>query len=36
MPHPRYTTDQIMQRGRALYDVRIRAHVEPSNHGKFW
>lgn len=34
MPHPRFTTDEIADRGRALYESQIRAQVEPGNKGK--
>ena len=35
MPHPRYTSDEIAQRGQVLYDQQIRSKVEPGNKGKF-
>ncbi len=35
MSHPRYTSDEIVQRGQALYDQQIRAKVEASHQGKF-
>lgn len=31
----RYTSQEIVQRGQALYDTRIRAEVEPQHNGKF-
>ena len=34
MSHPRYTSDEIAERGQALYD-HIRPTVEPDNQGKF-
>jgi hypothetical protein len=33
--HPRYTREEIVQRGQALYDQQIRAQVEASHKGKF-
>lgn len=35
VPHPRYTRNEIVQRGQALYDQQIRAMVEASHKGKF-
>ena len=35
MPHPRYASAEIVQRGQVLYDQQIRAHVEASHPGKF-
>ena len=35
MPHPRYTSEQIVERGQALYDQRIRSQIEPKHKGKF-
>ena len=35
MPHPRYSSAEIVQRGQVLYDQQIRAHVEASHPGKF-
>ena len=35
MSHPRYTSDEIVQRGQALYDQQIRVKVETSHQGKF-
>ncbi len=34
MPHPRFPSDEIARRGRALYDEKIRAEVEEGNFGK--
>ena len=34
MPHSRYSVDEIAERGRALYESRIRSEVEPDNRGK--
>jgi len=33
--HPRYTSEEIVRRGQALYDQQIRAQVEASHQGKF-
>jgi hypothetical protein len=35
MAHPRYSSDEIVERGQALYDQKIRAKVEPQHNGKF-
>jgi hypothetical protein len=35
MVHPSYTTDEIVERGQALYDQQIRKKVEPQHNGKF-
>ncbi len=35
MPHPRYSNDEIAQRGKAWYEQQLRAQVEPGNIGKF-
>jgi hypothetical protein len=35
MTHPRYTRDEIVERGQALYDQQIREKVEPQHNGKF-
>jgi len=35
MPHPRYSSAEIVQRGQGLYDQHIRAHVEANHPGKF-
>lgn len=35
MPHPRYTSQDIVQRGQSLYDQQIRSQVETSHKGKF-
>ena len=35
MPHPRYPSEEIVQRGQVLYDQRIRAEVATGNTGKF-
>jgi hypothetical protein len=35
MPHPRYTSDEIVEQGQTLYDQQIREKVEPQHNGKF-
>jgi hypothetical protein len=35
MGHPRYTTEEIAARGKAIYEGQIRAKVEPQDNGKF-
>lgn len=35
MLHPKYTSEEIAQRGQAIYDQRIRAHVETAHQGEF-
>ena len=35
MPHPRYSSDEIAQRGQALYDQQIHTQVETRHKGKF-
>ncbi len=35
MPHTRYTSDEIVRRGQALYEQQIRPKVEPQSRGKF-
>lgn len=35
MPHPRYTTREIVERGKAIYEQQIRPKVEAENKGKF-
>lgn len=35
MPHPRYSNDEIADRGKALYEQQVRAQVEPNHVGKF-
>ena len=35
MPHPRYSSEEIVRRGQALYDQQIRAQVETSHPGEF-
>ncbi|HZP80104.1 MAG TPA: hypothetical protein VFB21_00575 [Chthonomonadaceae bacterium] len=35
MGHPRYSSEEIVARAKALYEQKIRAGVEPENIGKF-
>ena len=35
MPHPRYTSEEIVQRGQALYEQQICSHVESTHRGEF-
>jgi len=35
MLHPKYSSEEIAQRGQAIYDQQIRAHVETAHRGKF-
>jgi hypothetical protein len=35
MAHPRCSSDEIVERGQALYDQQIREKVEPQHKGKF-
>jgi hypothetical protein len=35
MSHPRYSNDEIVERGQELYDRQIRPRVEPQQNGKF-
>ncbi len=35
MSHPRYTSEEIVERGEALYNQQIRDQVETGNEGKF-
>ncbi len=35
MPHPNYSPNEIVERGRALYDQQIRDRVEAENRGRF-
>ena len=34
MGHPRFTKEEIVRRGRELYERQIRGLVEPGNKGK--
>ena len=35
MAHPGRASDQIVERGQAIYDQQIRQKVEPQHSGKF-
>ena len=35
MPHPRYSSHEIAERGQTLYEQQLRSQVEPGNIGKF-
>jgi hypothetical protein len=35
MPHPRYSSTEIAERGQALYDRTIRDRLDVSTRGKF-
>ncbi len=35
MPHPRYSSHEIAERGRKFYEEQLRATVTPGNVGKF-
>ena len=35
MPHPRYSSQEIAERGRKLYEEQLRDKVTPGNIGKF-
>ena len=35
MPHPRFSSDEIAERGQALFDREIRSTLSPSEQGKF-
>jgi hypothetical protein len=35
MPQTRYTREEIVRRGQALYDEQLRPQVEAGNQGKF-
>lgn len=35
MPHPRYSSSEIAERGQALYDRAIRDRLDASTRGKF-
>ena len=35
MGHPKYSADEIVARGKAIYEQRLRAQMEPQNVGKF-
>lgn len=35
MPHPRYSREEVVRRGKDWYEQQLRAQVEPGNTGKF-
>ena len=35
MPHPNYSADEIVKRGKALYEQAIRPRIQPEDEGKF-
>ncbi len=35
MPHPRFTSEEIVQRGQSLYEERIQHEVDAESVGKF-
>jgi hypothetical protein len=35
MSHPRYSTEEILERAQVIYEQRIRPEVEAGNKGKF-
>lgn len=35
MPHPRYSREEVVRRGKAWYEQQLRAQVESGNTGKF-
>lgn len=35
MPHPRYSSEEIVRRGQALYDQQLCNQVAAGNTGKF-
>lgn len=35
MGHPRYTANEIVTRGQAIYEEQLRARLEPEHVGKF-
>ena len=35
MGHPRYSTDEIVTRGKEIYEKRLRQKLEAHNLGKF-
>ncbi len=35
MSHPRYSSEEIVQRGQAIYDQQVRTEVEVIHPGKF-
>ena len=35
MGHPRYSADEIVARGKEIYEKQLREKLEPQNIGKF-
>jgi hypothetical protein len=35
MPHTRYSTHELVERGKALYEREIRSRVQPGDEGKY-
>jgi hypothetical protein len=35
MGHPRYSTDEIVERGKEIYENQLRNKLEPQNEGIF-
>ncbi len=35
MPHPQYSTDEIVARGKEIYEKQLRQKLEAQNLGKF-
>jgi hypothetical protein len=35
MPHPRYSSDEIVRRGEEIYQRQLRDQVEAKHRGKF-
>lgn len=35
MGHPRYSTDEIVTRGKEIYEIQLKGKLEPQNIGKF-
>ena len=35
MPHPRFSSDEIADRGQALFEKKIRRTLAPADRGKF-
>jgi hypothetical protein len=35
MGHPRYSTDEIVARGKEIYEQQLKSKLEPQNIGKF-
>ena len=35
MGHSRYSTDEIVARGKEIYEQQLKSKLEPQNNGKF-